>query len=213
MIRLHDTLTRTVEPLATREPGKVSMYVCGPTVYGPPHLGHGRFALVFDVLRRYLLWSGLEVTYVSNITDIDDKIIQRAAEEHRDPAEVAVEWEGVWWEVMDALGVLRPDADPHATAYVEAMVALIDQLVGSGDAYVTGDGVYLSVERVPGLRRCSPTRASTTSWPAAASARSWASRRSATRPTSRCGSRPSRASRPGPRPGATGVRGGTPSAW
>jgi cysteinyl-tRNA synthetase len=150
VIRLYDTLTRSVEPLATREPGKVSMYVCGPTVYGPPHLGHGRFALVFDVLRRYLIWSGSEVTYVSNITDIDDKIIQRAQEEHRDPAEVAVEWEQVWWESMDALGVMRPDADPHATAYVAAMVSLIDQLVATDDAYVTDEGVYLSVERVPG---------------------------------------------------------------
>ena len=150
MIRLHDTLTRTVEPLVTREPDKVTMYVCGPTVYGPPHLGHGRFALVFDVLRRYLIWSGLEVTYVSNITDIDDKIIQRAREEQRAAAEVAVEWERVWWDVMDALGVMRPDADPHATAYVAQMISLIEQLVADGDAYVTDDGVYLAVERVPG---------------------------------------------------------------
>jgi cysteinyl-tRNA synthetase len=150
VIRLHDTLTRTVEPLVTREPGKVSMYVCGPTVYGPPHLGHGRFALVFDVLRRYLMSTGLEVTYVSNITDIDDKIIRRAAEEGRDPAELAREWEGVWWDVMDALGVMRPDSDPHATEYVGRMVELIAGLLEAGDAYLTDDGVYLSVERVPG---------------------------------------------------------------
>ena len=74
------------------------MYVCGPTVYGPPHLGHGRFSLVFDVLRRYLEWTGLEVTYVSNITDIDDNIIKRANEEGRDPAEVAAEYEAVWYD-------------------------------------------------------------------------------------------------------------------
>ena len=71
---LHDTARGQVVPLERRAPGKVGMYVCGPTVYGPPHLGHGRFALVFDVLRRYLEWSGDEVTYVSNITDIDDKL-------------------------------------------------------------------------------------------------------------------------------------------
>ena len=75
MLQLFDTAQGQVVPFEPREPGKVSMYVCGPTVYGPPHLGHGRFSLVFDILRRYLEWSGLEVTYVSNITDIDDKII------------------------------------------------------------------------------------------------------------------------------------------
>ena len=84
MIRLHDTAAGAVLPLEPRDPGKVSMYVCGPTVYGPPHLGHGRFSLVFDVLRRYLEWSGFDVTYVSNITDIEDKIIERAQREGRD---------------------------------------------------------------------------------------------------------------------------------
>ena len=88
MMRLFDTAKGEVVPFETREPGKVSMYVCGPTVYGPPHLGHGRFSLVFDVLRRYLEWSGYEVTYVSNITDIDDNIIKRANEEGRDPTQV-----------------------------------------------------------------------------------------------------------------------------
>src|SRR4051812_20521739 len=78
MLRLFDTAAGAVRPFEPKEPGKVSMYVCGPTVYGPPHLGHGRFSLVFDVLRRYLEWSGYDVTYVSNITDIDDKIIERA---------------------------------------------------------------------------------------------------------------------------------------
>ena len=80
VLQLHDTATGEVAPLRLRTPGLVSMYVCGPTVYDDPHLGHGRFSLVFDVLRRYLIFTGLEVTYVSNITDIDDKIIERAAE-------------------------------------------------------------------------------------------------------------------------------------
>ncbi|MGE0727320.1 MAG: cysteine--tRNA ligase, partial [Acidimicrobiia bacterium] len=83
MLHLFDTAQGKTVPFETREPGKVSMYVCGPTVYGPPHLGHGRFSLVFDVLRRYLEWSGFEVRYVSNITDIDDKIIERAQREQR----------------------------------------------------------------------------------------------------------------------------------
>jgi cysteinyl-tRNA synthetase len=120
------------------------MYVCGPTVYGPPHLGHGRFSLVFDVLRRYLLWSGLEVDYVSNITDIDDKIINRANDEGRDWSEIATRCESVWWRAMDAIGVMRPTSDPHATAYVDGMVELIADLIAREVAYVSDDGVYFS---------------------------------------------------------------------
>jgi len=150
MIRLHDTASGTVRQLELRDEGRVSMYVCGPTVYGPPHLGHGRFALVFDVLRRYLAWSGLEVTYVSNITDIDDKIIERAEAEHRSCAELTAEYEDVWYAAMDAIGVQRPDHDPHATAYVGQMVEMIGELVERDAAYATPDGVYLSVESVDG---------------------------------------------------------------
>jgi len=98
------------------------MYVCGLTVYDVPHLGHGRMSLVFDVLRRYLEFCGLEVCFVSNITDIDDHIITRASEEGRSEAEVAAQYEDVWWEAVDALGVKRPTETPHATAFVAAMV-------------------------------------------------------------------------------------------
>ncbi len=150
MIRLHDTASGAVRQLELRDQGRVSMYVCGPTVYGPPHLGHGRFALVFDVLRRYLAWSGLEVTYVSNITDIDDKIIERAGAEQRPWQELTAEYEDVWYAAMDAIGVRRPDHDPHATGYVEQMVAMIGELIDRGAAYSTPDGVYLSVESVEG---------------------------------------------------------------
>src|SRR6476661_8199943 len=105
MLRLFDTARGEVRALEPREPGKVSMYVCGPTVYGPPHLGHGRFSLVFDVLRRLLEWSGYDVLYVSNITDIDDKIIANANESGTDTEAVAGEYERIWYEVMDAMGV------------------------------------------------------------------------------------------------------------
>ncbi|MGZ4693530.1 MAG: cysteine--tRNA ligase [Acidimicrobiales bacterium] len=149
MLQLFDTAEGRVVPFETREPGKVSMYVCGPTVYGPPHLGHGRFSLVFDVLRRYLEWSGFEVTYVSNITDIDDKIIERANAEGRSADEIARKCEKVWYKAMDAINVKRPTHDPHATAYVDQMVALIADLVARGDAYETGDGVYFSAQSVP----------------------------------------------------------------
>jgi len=150
VLQLHDTATGEVAPLRLREPGRVSLYVCGPTVDGVPHLGHGRFSLVFDVLRRYLLFSGLAVTYVSNITDIEDKIIDRAAAQGVPIAEFTAANEARWWEIMDALGVLRPDATPHATAYVDRMIDLIADLVERGAAYETATGVYLSVLDVPG---------------------------------------------------------------
>jgi cysteinyl-tRNA synthetase len=139
-----------VAELDTREPGKVSMYICGPTVYDLPHVGHGRFLLVFDVLRRYLEWCGYEVVYVSNVTDIDDKIIKRANEEGRPMEEVTRQYEAAWYDAVDRLGVKRPTHDPHATAYVDRMVAWVDGLVGAGKAYETSDGVYLSVDAVPG---------------------------------------------------------------
>ncbi len=126
----------------------MSMYVCGPTVYGPPHLGHGRMALVFDILRRYQEFRGVEVTHVSNITDIDDKILERAQREGRDWREIARRCEDVWYRAMDALGVARPHHDPHATGYVEPMVELIDGLLANGIAYVIDDGVYFAAERV-----------------------------------------------------------------
>ena len=156
VLPLHDTATGEVAPLRLA-PGRASVsYVCGPTVDGAPHLGHGRFSLVFDVLRRYLLFTGLDVTYVSNITDIEDKIIERAAERGVPIDEFTAANEALWWEIMDALGVLRPDEAPHATAYVDRMVDLVADLVDRGVAYETGDGVYLSVAGRARLRAAGP---------------------------------------------------------
>jgi len=146
---LYDTLTREVKPLAMREPGKLGVYLCGPTVYGPPHLGHGRATLVYDILRRYLEWRGVEVRLVSNITDIDDMIIDRANRESRPWQDITHKCESVWFEAMERLGVKRPSDVPHATEYVEQMVAMVGTLVDRGAAYATSDGVYLSVEQVP----------------------------------------------------------------
>jgi len=123
--------------------------LCGPTVYGPPHLGHGRATLVYDILRRYLEWSGLEVRLVSNITDIDDKIIDRANKEGRPWEEITHKCEDVWFKAMGKLNVQRPTDVPHATDYVESMVAMIGELIGRDNAYVTADGVYLDVLKVP----------------------------------------------------------------
>jgi cysteinyl-tRNA synthetase len=150
VLRLHDTATGTTRPLELRDAGKVSMYVCGLTVYDVPHIGHGRFAIAFDVLRRYLEFCGFEVNYVSNITDIDDKIIARANSEQRSTEEVSREYEAAWWDAVARLGIARPDSVPHATGYVEKMVSMIQELVDLGVGYETADGVYLSVEAVKG---------------------------------------------------------------
>ena len=149
MLNLYDTATQSVKPLALRDPGKVSIYLCGPTVYGPPHLGHGRATLVYDILRRYLTYTGLEVRLASNITDIDDKIINRANDEGRPWQDITTKCENVWFEAMGKLGVQRPTDVPHATEYVEQMVNMIDTLIKRDAAYVTDDGVYLSVTAVP----------------------------------------------------------------
>jgi cysteinyl-tRNA synthetase len=150
VLRLHDTATRETRPFEPRVPGRVGMYVCGPTVYDVPHIGHGRFVLVFDVLRRYLEFLGLEVRCVSNVTDIDDKIIARARTEGRSATEVADEYEAVWWDAVDRLGVKRPTETPHATAYVGEMVELVGELLDRDCAYETTDGVYLAVDTVAG---------------------------------------------------------------
>ena len=150
MLRLYDTATGTVHPLELRQEGEVSMYVCGPTVYDMPHIGHGRANLTFDILRRYLSFTGLKVHHVANVTDVDDNIIKRAAALGRTEPDVAAEFEARWWESMDALGDLRPQDVPHATQYIEDMVALVGELVAMEKAYETPDGVYLEVAKVDG---------------------------------------------------------------
>jgi cysteinyl-tRNA synthetase len=150
VLRLHDTAKGQVTELALREPGKVSMYVCGPTVYDVPHIGHGRFSLIWDVIRRYLEWSGYEVHYVSNITDIEDKIIRRANETGVPTDEIVRTYEKAWWDAMDRLGVRHPDAEPHATAYVDKMVDYIADLVDRDSAYETSDGVYFDTSTLDG---------------------------------------------------------------
>ncbi len=150
MLHLYDTALGKAAPLELRRPGELSLYVCGPTVSGEYHAGHGRFTLVWDVVRRYLAWTGLNVQFVSNVTDIEDKIITRAHVEGRPAEEVAAHYERVWWDLMDRIGVERPTADPHATAYVEQMIAFIGELIDRGHAYQGGDGVYMAAESIPG---------------------------------------------------------------
>jgi len=148
MIRFADTLTNEMIDFVPREEGKVSMYACGPTVYDVPHLGHARTALTFDVVARYLRWRGYEVTVVANITDIDDKIIERAAKEGTDEATISKTYTDVYVEQMRRLGIADPDHRPHATAYVQQMLDVIQELIDRGYAYVIDDlGVYFDVAK------------------------------------------------------------------
>jgi cysteinyl-tRNA synthetase len=148
VISLHDTAQGRPVELAPREPGKFSFYACGPTVYDLPHLGHGRAILSWDILRRALEWLGFEVTHVSNITDIDDKIIERAAATKVSAEALAKKYEAEWWKAVDALGAHRPHHQPRATEYVDGMVELIGALIEKGVAYDTPDTVYFSPSSV-----------------------------------------------------------------
>lgn len=128
------------------EPARVSMYVCGPTVYDLAHLGHGRSAVSFDVMRRYFLFKGYEVRYVSNYTDIDDKMINRAAEEGISVAELAEKIIPEYEKDYGNLGIMRPDVLPMATEYIFEMIEIIKVLEKKGHTYVLDDGVYFDVE-------------------------------------------------------------------
>jgi cysteinyl-tRNA synthetase len=146
MVRIHDSLAKRAVELTTRVPGRVSMYVCGPTVYDVPHVGHGRTAVVYDVIRRYLEWRGNAVTFVGNVTNVEDKIIARAASEGTTERDLADRYEQAYWDELARLNVRRPDDIPRATEFIDPMVELIGELVDAGHAYVIeGEGVYFSV--------------------------------------------------------------------
>ncbi|MEE2768083.1 MAG: cysteine--tRNA ligase [Actinomycetota bacterium] len=148
MLRFTDSLTGDKIEFRPRDLGKVSVYWCGPTVYDAPHLGHARSTLAFDVLVRYLRWSGWEVCAVSNITDIDDNIIARAAEAKTTEPELSSRFEQVFIDEMDRLNIAHPDIRPRATEYVEAMVAVVAELVAQNMAYTTSSGVYFDVDQL-----------------------------------------------------------------
>ena len=128
-MHIYNTLTRRKEPFKPLVDGKVSMYVCGMTVYDLCHIGHARSMVAFDVVQRWLRMSGYQVTYVRNITDIDDKIIDRANREGRPWEEITHKCEDVWFTAMRELNVLRPTDVPHATEYVAQMVDMIGTLM------------------------------------------------------------------------------------
>jgi cysteinyl-tRNA synthetase len=148
-IRVYNTLTRRKEEFEPREPGKVAMYVCGPTVYNHIHIGNGRTFLTFDVIRRYLVWRGFDVRFVQNITDVDDKIINRAKEEGIPAADVARTYTHAFRKAMDDFAIERPTVQPKATEMIEPMIAMVERLVENGHAYVVDGDVYFSVRSFP----------------------------------------------------------------
>ena len=148
-MRVFNTLSHTKEEFVPREAGKVAMYVCGPTVYNYIHNGNARTFLSFDTIRRYLTYRGFDVTFVQNVTDVDDKIINRANEEGRLAAEVAEEYTAAFIREMRDLGVEDPTIRPMATETIPAMIDLIERLIASGHAYAVGGDVYFSVRSFP----------------------------------------------------------------
>ena len=155
-LRIYSTLSRAMMPLLPIEPGHVRMYVCGMTVYDLCHLGHARSMVAFDVVQRWLKASGLRVSYVRNITDIDDKIIRRALENGETIRALTDRMIEALHQDADALGIQRPDHEPRATDYVPQMLALIGQLVDKGLAYPGSDGdVNYAVRKFPSYGRLS----------------------------------------------------------
>ncbi len=156
MLRLYNSLTRCKEEFVPLEPGRVRLYVCGMTVYDYCHVGHARVMVVFDAIQRWLRASGYAVTYVRNITDIDDKIIRRAVENGETIAQLTERFIRAMHEDSDALGVEPPDHEPRATQYVPQMLGLIDALERNGLAYRAADGdVNFAVRRFPGYGKLS----------------------------------------------------------
>ena len=148
-LRLYDTATRAVRDFVPLEPGRVSIYLCGATVQAPPHVGHIRSGLAFDILRRWLEASGYDVTFVRNVTDIDDKILARGADEGVPFWQVAMRNERAFTWAYDVLGCLPPTYEPRATGHVPEMVGLMDRLIEAGHAYAADGDVYFDVRSFP----------------------------------------------------------------
>jgi len=160
-IQVFNSLSGRKEPLVPLQPGHIGMYVCGDTVYDLCHMGHARSKIVFDVIRRYLIYRGFQVNFVRNITDIDDRIIQRAAERGQEIGAFTQHFIAEMHRDYDALGILRPDHEPRATEYVSGMIEMAQTLIDKGYAYLATNGdVLYSVARFPEYGRLSGERLS-----------------------------------------------------
>ena len=161
MLKIYNTLKNRKEVFEPITPGQVQMYVCGMTVYDYCHIGHARVLVVFDVVYRYLKHLGYEVTYVRNITDIEDKIISRAIENGEAYDQLTERFIRAMHEDSDALGVLRPDVEPRATEAVDEMLKMIEVLEQKGFAYQADNGdVYFAVAKFPGYGQLSGKKVS-----------------------------------------------------
>lgn len=154
-IKIYNTLTKKKEALETLQPGKVSMYVCGPTVYAEAHVGHAMSALVFDIVRRYLEYRDYEVRHVTNYTDVDDKIIQRAAVEGVDPIQIAQRYIDEFDRHLKDLNILTASEYPRATEEINSIVEAVADLVEKGYAYPLNGDVYYRVNKFPGYGKLS----------------------------------------------------------
>ena len=148
-MRIYNTLGRTQAEFVPRDDGKVGFYVCGPTVQSRPHVGHGRAAVAFDVVRRYLTWLGYDVTYVQNVTDVDDKIIAAALEQGLAADEVAETATAAFTAAYRKLGVLAPTIEPRATEHIAQMIDMIERLIAADHAYEADGDVYFRVRSFP----------------------------------------------------------------
>ncbi|MFV9645499.1 MAG: cysteine--tRNA ligase [Desulfobacterales bacterium] len=157
-LRIYNTLSGKKEVFEPVEPGRVGMYVCGPTVYDSCHIGHARSIITFDVIARYLKAKGFDVTYVRNFTDIDDKIINRANELGMDTRVLADKYIKEFYEDMDALNVERPAIEPRATDHIDQIIKVIDKLIEKGIAYRIDNDVYYAVELFKGYGKLSGRR-------------------------------------------------------
>ncbi len=157
-MRVFNTLGRVLTELEPAPPARLGMYVCGPTVQSEPHLGHGRSAVAFDTIRRYLRWRGYDVTYVRNVTDIEDKIIAAAQERGMSVPELAEEMSARFAETFAALAVEAPDVEPRATEHIPEIIELIARLIDRGLAYPSGGDVYFSVRGFEGYGKLSGRR-------------------------------------------------------
>ena len=148
-LNLYNTKSRTVSLFKPIKKGEVGIYLCGATVQAPPHIGHIRSGVNFDILRRWLIASGFSVTFVRNVTDIDDKILHKAVHEEIPWWQVAMKYERAFTDAYDALNVLPPSYEPRATGHITQMIELMQKLIDNGSAYAPGNGdVYLEVRKL-----------------------------------------------------------------
>jgi cysteinyl-tRNA synthetase len=201
MIRLHDTMAREKRDFVPADPKRITMYVCGPTVYGRAHIGNARPAVVFDTLARLIRheFGAGSLTYARNVTDVEDKIIAAAEAEGLDPSVITERYERFYLDDIGALGVAPPDLAPHATQEIGGMVAMIEKLIERGNAYEAGGHVLFSVPSDPDYGALSRRDRE-------------AMVAGATRPTSCCGSRAPRTWSVGTAHGAAAARAGTSNA-